>query len=146
MIREERERMFNKILAASDGSAAAMKAVEAGAAVAKAFGAELTVVTVAYIPRMYQIDLGDDMKRAYVEDWEHVLRDSASAVRRVVDAKTKLLHEGTPADAILEEAERGGYDLVVVGSTGMGGTGRAVIGNVAVRVGARANCSVMVVR
>lgn len=138
--------MFNKILAASDGSSAAMKAVKAGAAVAKAFGAELTVVTVAYVPKMYQVDLGDDMKRAYVEDWEHVLKDSARAVGHVVDAKTRLLQEGTPADAILEEARRGGYDLVMVGSTGRGESGRGVMGSVAVRVGARAHCSVMVVR
>ena len=44
--------MISKILAASDGSAGSMEAARAAAVIAKAFNAELTLVTVAYIPRM----------------------------------------------------------------------------------------------
>ena len=138
--------MFNKILVASDGSAASMKAARTGAAIAKAFGADLTIATVAYIPRMYKVDLGDDMERAYVEDWEHVLADTVKAMGADVKAQTRLLRKGAPAEAILGEAEAGGYDLVIVGSTGMGSPGGKVMGSVAAKVGARAHCSVMIIR
>lgn len=138
--------MISKILAASDGSAAAMEAVGAAAVIARAFDAKLAVVTVAYIPRMYKVDLSDDMERAYVKDWEHVLEDTVKAAGDVSQAETKLLRKGSPADAILEEAESGGYDLIVLGSNGAGNPGGKGMGSVAARVGARAHCSVLVIR
>ena len=138
--------MISKILAASDGSAGSMEAARAAAVIAKAFNAELTLVTVAYIPRMYKVDLGDDMERAYVKDWEHVLEDTERVTAGTVKAETRLLRNGPPAEAILEEAERGGYDLVVVGSRGADSPGDKGMGSVAARVGARARCSVLVIR
>lgn len=138
--------MIKKILVASDGSTAAMEAAKAAAMIAKAFDAGVTVVTVAYIPKMYKVDLSDEMERAYVEDWEHVLKDTAHAIGDVLTPETKLLRKGSPADAILEEAESGGYDLIVLGSTGVGNPGGRAMGSVAARVGARAHCSVLVIR
>jgi nucleotide-binding universal stress UspA family protein len=146
MTREETVLMIKKILIASDGSAAAMEAAGAAAVIANAFGAELTVVTVAHIPRMYKVDLGDDMERAYVEDWEQALKDTVRSISGVLTPRTKLLRNGTPAEAILEEAERGAYDLIVVGSTGAGNPGKKALGSVAAGVSAAAHCSVLVIR
>jgi nucleotide-binding universal stress UspA family protein len=86
------------------------------------------------------------MERAYVKDWEHALEDTAKVVGDVITPETKLLRMGSPADAILEEAESGGYDLIVLGSTGTGNPGERAMGSVAARVGARAHCSVLVIR
>jgi len=138
--------MISKILAASDGSAAAMEAARAAAVIAKAFDAKLTIVTVAYIPRMYKVDLGDDMERAYVKDWEHVLEDTLKATSDTGGAETKLLRKGPPAEAILEEAASGGYDLIVLGSKGAGSPGGKGMGSIAARVGAKAHCSVLIIR
>jgi nucleotide-binding universal stress UspA family protein len=138
--------MIKKILVASDGSTTAVKAARAAAVIAKAFDAGLTVVTVAFIPKMYKGDLSDEMERAYVEDWEHALKDTAKAVSHVLEPVTKLLRNGSPAEAILEEAESGGYDLIVLGSTGTGNPGERAMGSVAARVGAKAHCSVLVIR
>ncbi|MGD9400657.1 MAG: universal stress protein [bacterium] len=138
--------MIKKILVASDGSSPAMEAARAAARIAGAFDAELTVVTVANIPRMYKVDLGDEMERAYIEDWEHALKDTVRAIGDVVKPRAKLLREDSPAEAILAEAESGGYDLIVVGSTGAGNPGERAMGSVAARVGAGAHCSVLVIR
>lgn len=138
--------MITKILAASDGSAASMEAARSAAVIAKAFGADLTIVTVAYIPKMYKVDLSDDMETAYVKDWEHVLEDTLKVVGEDVGAETKLLRSGPPAEAILAEAESGGYDLIVIGSRGADSSGDKGMGSVAVKVGARAHCSVLVIR
>ena len=138
--------MIKKILVASDGSGAAVKAAKAAAVMAKAFGARLTVATAAYIPRMYKVDLDGDMERAYVEDWEHALNDTAHAIGDILAPETKLLRKGTPAEAIVEEAESGGYDLIVLGSRGTGNPGGTALGSVAAEVGRRAHCSVLVVR
>lgn len=138
--------MIKKILVASDGSSAAMEAARAAARMAVAFDAELTVVTVANIPRMYRGDLSDEMENAYIEDWQHVLADTERAVSDIMTPQTRLLRKDSPAEAILEEAESGGYDLVVVGSTGTGNPGQRAMGSVAARVGAGAHCSVLVIR
>jgi nucleotide-binding universal stress UspA family protein len=143
---DERSRLFNKILVASDGSAASMKAARTADAVASAFGADLTVVTVAYIPKMYKVDLSGDMESAYIEDWEHVLKDTLSVMGEDIQAESKLIRAEAPAEAILHEAEKGRYDLIVIGSTGMGNPGSRVMGSVATKVGAGASCSVMVIR
>ncbi|MGD9141506.1 MAG: universal stress protein, partial [bacterium] len=95
--------MIKKILVASDGSSPAMEAARAAARIAGAFDAELTVVTVANIPRMYKVDLGDEMERAYIEDWEHALKDTVRAIGDVVKPRAKLLREDSPAEAILAE-------------------------------------------
>jgi len=138
--------MIKKILVASDGSSAAMEAARAAARIAVAFDAELTVVTVAYIPRMYKSDISDEMESAYIEDWQHVLADTVRAISDIVKPQTRLLRKGSPAEAILEEAEGGGYDLIVMGSTGTGNPGKRAMGSVAARVGAGAHCSVLVIR
>jgi nucleotide-binding universal stress UspA family protein len=138
--------MITKILAASDGSPAAMEAARSAAVMAAAFGASLTVVTVATIPKMYKGDLSDEMQAAYREDYEHVLRDTVHAIGGKVKAGSKLLHEDSAAEAILAEAERGKYDLIVVGSTGTDNPYGRAMGSVASKVGARARCSVLIIR
>ena len=53
---------------------------------------------------------------------------------------------GHPANAIIEAAERGGYDLVIVGSRGLNAVERFLSGSVSGRVVSHAPCSVLVVR
>jgi nucleotide-binding universal stress UspA family protein len=86
------------------------------------------------------------MEIAYVKDWEHVLEDTLRAAGDAVQAETRLLRKGSPADAILEEARSGGYDLIVLGSRGADSPGDKGMGSVAARVGAGAHCSVLVIR
>ena len=53
---------------------------------------------------------------------------------------------GHPADAIIDAAEQGGYDLIIVGSRGLNAVARFLTGSVSSRVVAHAPCSVLVVR
>jgi len=54
--------------------------------------------------------------------------------------------DGSPAAVIVEEAERWGADLIIVGSHGYGFWQRALIGSVSDSVTRHAPCSVLVVR
>jgi nucleotide-binding universal stress UspA family protein len=77
------------------------------------------------------------------------LVEAAAAIVRNAVPKvtvTTTIVEGIPTDAIVDEAERWGADLIVLGSHGYGRVGRAVLGSVAGSVVARAPCSVQVVR
>jgi nucleotide-binding universal stress UspA family protein len=139
--------MYAKILVASDGSSAAVKGAEIGGRLAKAFSAALTVVTVAYIPRVYEGDLSTGMVEGYIDEWKRVLALTADAAGRVgTEPETKLLQDGDPATAVLEEAQRGKYDLVIVGRTGAGSRASKVMGGVSRKIAEGATCSVLVVR
>lgn len=59
---------------------------------------------------------------------------------------TPLLREGRPKEVILEEAERWGADLIVVGSHGYGAVRRLFLGSVSLAVATGAPCSVEIVR
>ncbi len=59
---------------------------------------------------------------------------------------TPVLLEGWPKDVILEEAERWGADLIVVGSHGHGVIRRFFLGSVSLAVASGAPCSVEIVR
>lgn len=59
---------------------------------------------------------------------------------------TPVLLEGWPKDVILEEAERWGADLIVVGSHGHGVIRRLFLGSVSLAVALGAPCSVEIVR
>jgi nucleotide-binding universal stress UspA family protein len=57
-----------------------------------------------------------------------------------------LVLEGPPTKRILEEAERWGSDLILIGSHGRGRLARLVLGSVSHAVVLHAHCSVEVVR
>lgn len=59
--------------------------------------------------------------------------------------EARVLH-GRPKSAILDEARDWGADLIVVGSHGMSGIERFLLGSVSLAVAAHAHCSVEIVR
>jgi nucleotide-binding universal stress UspA family protein len=63
-----------------------------------------------------------------------------------VDHAERLVIEGEPGTAVCEAAGDVGSDVVVVGSHGRGGIGRALMGSVSDHVVRNAPCPVLVVR
>ena len=59
---------------------------------------------------------------------------------------TTVVIDDSPKSAILEEAEKFGADLIVVGSHGQGGVERFLLGSVSQAVSLHAKCSVEIVR
>jgi nucleotide-binding universal stress UspA family protein len=99
--------VFGRILVATDGSSTARAAVDRAADVARSTGATLTVLCAAPAAKA----------EAVVEAERARLGDSGLTVETAVA-------EGDAATAIVETAERGGFDLVVVGNKGMTGARR----------------------
>ncbi len=56
------------------------------------------------------------------------------------------LREGDPVEQILEEAQAGDYDLIILGSGGRRGIGRYFVGSTALRVADLAACSVLIAK
>jgi len=150
---EERVYLLGKILVAIDGSDEASAAAQAATEVAKATGSEVHLVY-AMQEEHYRPHLGPEMWEGWERGFEHAKRSARSWVE---DQAERLRAEGTrvvephlllgrPDAAILWLAEEIGAGLVVVGSRGVGGLRRALIGSVSDSVARHAHCPVMVVR
>ena len=121
--------MYKNILVGTDGSATAAIAVERAVEVAAATGARLTVLTVDR----------EERGRKIVD--EVAGKHSGSGV----DIETKVL-TGDPASVLVDETERGGYDLLVVGNKGMTGASRFFLGSVPNKVSHHAPTALLIVR
>ena len=65
------------------------------------------------------------------------------------DKTLKITHEiigGPPSQVIVEEAQKWGADLIVMGSRGLGAWNRLLLGSVSNAVVHHAKCSVEIVR
>ncbi len=141
--------MGEAIVVGTDGSETAKAAVNEAIRLAKAFGAELHVVS-AYKPLRGAHVSGAPAGAAKV--WqplpdsrvEAILEEAAAAVRlREVPVKTHL-SEDEPADALLSVASDVDANLIVVGNRGMQGA-RRVLGSVPNKVAHHASCNVLIV-
>lgn len=131
-----------KVLVAYDGSADAKLALEYAAA--KHRDDELTVFSV--VPVSYSGRGGGIDPTNNVEDHRSQL-DEASRVLASRGGKAEMVESiGHPASAIIEAAENGGFDLIILGSRGLNAVERFLVGSVSARVVAHAPCSVLVVR
>ncbi len=59
---------------------------------------------------------------------------------------SKKILEGRPSDKIVETAKEGGFDLIVIGSRGLGGVKEFFLGSVSDRVADEATCPVVIVK
>lgn len=118
-------------------------------------GSEVRIVTAAEVPMIIGLEPWAATP-IYFEQFEGAVRDSASAL--VENAVTKLksrgtplriscaVLEGSPREMIVEEADRWGADLIMMGSRGLGAWSRLLIGSVSNAVVHHAKCSVEIVR
>jgi nucleotide-binding universal stress UspA family protein len=133
---------MKKILVAYDGGEAAHRALDLAAELAQKF--EATVGVVSVVP----VHSG----RVAVDPWDdrsvHAT-ELAEAVRLLREKGIEpLIHEpaGDPAGTIEKIAEEHGYDMVVVGSRGLGLLSRALQGSVSEHVATHSRTTVVVAR
>jgi nucleotide-binding universal stress UspA family protein len=130
--------VLETIVVGTDGSDTAAKAVEEAAQLAGATGAVLHIVT-AFEPLR-----GDRFSPDAQAD---SVLDAACGAARIAGAEPKPhAQRGDPAEAILTVAEQEGADLIAVGSKGMRGGRRFLLGSVPNKVSHHASCSVLIVR
>ena len=136
-----------KILVGTDGSVTAARAVARAASLAGALGAELVIVS-AYSSRAPGGATSDPAWSAAAEAAanEHVSRASDDAKSAGVTSVSGNAVAGDPADVLLSEAEKQGVDLLVVGSKGMQGSTRFLLGSVPNKISHHTPCDLLIVR
>lgn len=140
-------RHMENVLVGVDGSEASTKAARQAAALARAFGASLTVLNV-----VSPVVLPGDASWAPVERLQEAELERGQSIVRDVQAelgqpKTReLVKVGSPAETIVEVAGSLPDCLVVLGSTGKGAVKRLLLGSVVDRVVHLSPGPVLVVR
>jgi nucleotide-binding universal stress UspA family protein len=136
-----------KILVAYDGSSEADRALDWAADLARGgAGSSVTVISVAVtLDAAPPIADAVDPRDAVAEHRAELDRAIASLAAKGVAAEPQL-KAGKPAEEIIDAAEAGGFDVIVVGSRGKSAAARFLMGSVSERVVRHASRPVLVVR
>ncbi len=141
------------IVAATDFSPGAEAAFAQALSLARQYGARLLVVHVVaplispsplldeMAVTQTTVALQEELKKSCQKELEEVYLARAADLK----AESRLL-EGEPVRELLRLLDAERADLVVMGSTGVGGLAEAVFGSVAQKMVRRAPCSVLLAR
>jgi nucleotide-binding universal stress UspA family protein len=136
---------FKKILVGIDGSENSKRAAMVAANLAELFKGSVTLVSVVK-PSEYSLAVED---KAFIEELKEFHEGLVEAVKSdiktadiEVDTKIEL---GTPWKELIRLATAGHYDLIVIGSRGVGQVAEFLIGSNSTRVVQHAETMVMVV-
>jgi nucleotide-binding universal stress UspA family protein len=142
-----------RILLGTDGSEEARNAAPAALELAQKLDSELHVTYVGPMPERrgglvrYSVDLPPEVVASFEEQARSTLEEQVEKMGEgggeIMQSHTRV---GSPGAEIVALAEELGAGLVVVGSRGLGGVRRALIGSVSDSVVRHAHCPVLVVR
>jgi nucleotide-binding universal stress UspA family protein len=148
--------MFKKILLAIDGSEESKKAEDYAVELAKAMNGSITAINVVEISSaiasagsdvFYPQALGDAMALDIMkENSESLLNEFKEKQKNKGIEITTISAMGHVWNEVIEESERGNYSLIVLGSKGLSGITRMLIGSVAENVARHSKCPVLIVK
>jgi nucleotide-binding universal stress UspA family protein len=152
------KKVIKKILVPIDGSEHSDKALNYALDLAEKYSADIHLVSVAQpvvaTGPMFltQPTLPPASTAIYVKEIEDAHKKMLSeALKKAKERKphiniSKKLVNGRPADKIIEIANEGNFDLIIIGSRGTGGIKEFFLGSVSDRVADEARCPVLLVK
>ena len=149
--------MYTNILIPTDGSELAEQAVDKGIALAKALGAQVTIITVVEpFPALGSFGLAEtaalaETLQTYQTEADAgakalLARAAARAEAAGVRAAVRQVESGYPYEAIVEAAGAVGADLIVMSSHGRKGMAAVLVGSETMKVLTHSKIPVLVLR
>jgi nucleotide-binding universal stress UspA family protein len=142
--------MFKHILIPTDGSDASKRALEKGADLAKALGAQVTLMTaidqypVGIMGETYRTQ-NNPMHQAAREAAQHWLTQALALIEsRDLTVHQHIAEHRSVYQGILDAAQSSGADLIVMGTHGAGALERLLVGSQTQRVLAHTTIPVLV--
>jgi len=130
---------LSSMLVCVDGSERSTRAFEVAVRLAEKMGSRITLLNVQD-QRLQKASF-----KVVEELADKIFSNTLSAVEKGRVKLEKKLEIGVPSDRIVEVAERGKYDLIVLGKRGLGKVKRFLLGSVSDDVIQKAKTSVLVV-
>jgi nucleotide-binding universal stress UspA family protein len=146
-----KRRVFNmkKILVATDGSKYSQKALFKAKQIATDMGLEVTVVSIVTLyDNVYSHNqaIKSELGKAEMERSKNVLKEAEEIFSDFQGKFSTIYKTGDVVDQIIKLAEEGDYDLLIMGSRGLGAFSRTLLGSVSDKVIHHVKTSVMLVK
>jgi len=145
--------MYKKILVPIDGSQNSDRAAKVAVELAKITGAKLTFIHIIEPPYKYTAITGEaplTLSEALLEHMEKNADNLLAEHKKIYEdsgvAINTIREYGHVADIICSRANDDNYDLIVIGSRGLGTVKRYLLGSTSDRVSHHAKCSVLIVK
>jgi nucleotide-binding universal stress UspA family protein len=148
---------FKKILIAIDKSGYRQKVIETGTMLAKALGSSLTAIHVIDRASLgivwdllsyYPGTRAEMYERAMQKEYTKLLNEAKDLAQgKGVEMKTDLItNASSAAEGILNYAKQADADVIIIGTKGMTGIEKFLMGSVANKVISHAHCPVLAIR
>jgi nucleotide-binding universal stress UspA family protein len=143
---------FKNILVPVDGSEFSLNAAQIAASIAEKYQAQLTLLhVISHSLDKFSIHRGEenDFNNEINKIRQQGVDILKTAVKSLGDHDTNIemiLSWGDPAKVILEEVEDKGFDLIVIGSRGLGTIRGLFLGSVTERISRAVACPVLTVK
>ncbi len=137
---------FNKILVPLDGSKNSMRGLDEAISIAKSSGAEITGFYVFHLPLAAGIKYTKKMRD---DAQDKAVKAIGPAKRKAQQAGAKFQYKtggGNTGDEIVRFAEKGKYDMVIIGARGLTGAKEKFLGSVSNHVMHKSKIPVLVVK
>ena len=137
---------FNKILVPLDGSQNSMRGLDQAISIAKSSGAEITGFYVFQLPFAAGIKYTQKMKDAAQDK---AVKAIGPAMRKTQQAGAKFQYKtggGNVGNEIVKHAQKGKYNMIVIGARGITGAKEKFLGSVSNHVMHKSNIPVLVVK
>ena len=140
---------YNKILIATDGSENSKNAVRSGINLAKNTGAKVYAVYVIHPVSVASGRKGPDWVKAAKDMMKEDGEEATGYVEKMskeenLDVESVIL-EGDPRDEIIKFADKNDIDLIIMGTRGLSGIKRFMVGSVADKIVRHSEKEVLVV-
>ncbi len=141
--------MFTSILVPIDGSDNSYRALDAALLLSEKLGSSITVVNVMEQVPITHIEsekLLSELLEAYKKENQEILSKCSNiATEKGLSIKTLLL-QGNPASVILDYSKKEKFDLVIMGSRGMGKFKQLILGSVSSKIVHHSPCAILLIR
>jgi nucleotide-binding universal stress UspA family protein len=139
--------MFKNILVLVDGSDHSLNAARVASSMADRYSSKLSLLHV--IGKSFSKTTMPDLEEEIAglrADGAEIVNNALMAINKTSEEVDAILSWGNPLDIILEEVKDKGYDLIVMGSRGLGTLRGLLMGSVSERVSKSVKCPVLIVK
>lgn len=144
-----------KILVCTDGSKDSQKALAEAAKIAGGCNAdELAIIHVYDNTKVFlgeaaslsQVERFQELLEQQKEERKNILADALQFFEGKNISVSTIFEEGHPVEVINKVAAEGGFDMIVIGSRGLGGLKKLFLGSISSAVVQEASVSVLTVK
>lgn len=140
------KKKVNEILVPIDGSRNSFRALDFAISVAKSLEAKITTVSVIDLPPTLEYSVLDPVsKRLHSQYKKFIKKAKDKVVKNRIKFDSKIIH-GNTGNSIIKFSKSGKFDIIIMGSRGVGGFSGLLVGSVANHIIQKSKIPVMIIK